>query len=207
VFFFVCGTEVGKQCIFWVICLACLAQDNVTACNQIHCTGAPETHLIKSPAIKNSKVGQNSEWKQERNINSDLDQCLLCKAMSTAVNMVYYYLNGSEKSFPPEVEYFCIALEEPYIVQCGNMALAYSKEMWHFIRNQGLDSIDVCGKLKFCNSTVSTTSQVVWKQPLVLESRLNWLKWMMTNCTLNFFKEFFLFFPLSQDHLYILYIV
>jgi hypothetical protein len=112
--------------------------DNVTACNQIHCTGAPETHLIKSPAIKNSKVGQNSEWKQERNINSDLDQCLLCKAMSTAVNMVYYYLNGSEKSFPPEVEYFCIALEEPYIVQCGNMALAYSKEMWHFIRNQGL---------------------------------------------------------------------
>ena len=35
-------------------------------------------------------------------MNSDLDQCLLCKAMATGVNMVFYYLNGSEVS---EVEF------------------------------------------------------------------------------------------------------
>jgi hypothetical protein len=150
--------------------------DNVTACNQIHCTGAPETHLIKSPAIKNSEGEPNiSEWKQERSINSELDQCLLCKAMSTAVNMVYYYLNGSEKSFPPEIEYLCTALEETYVRQCANMAIKYSKEMWHLMLNQGLDSIDICGKLKYCNSTVSITSQPVREQPLSLDSLVNGL--------------------------------
>ena len=45
-----------------------------------------------------SEQEQKLNWKSELGIESELDQCLLCKAMSTMVNVVFYYLNTTEVS-------------------------------------------------------------------------------------------------------------
>ena len=45
-----------------------------------------------------SELEQKLNWKSELRIKSELDPCLLCKAMSTMVNVVFYYLNTTEVS-------------------------------------------------------------------------------------------------------------
>ena len=44
------------------------------------------------------ELEQKLNWKSEWRIESELDPCLLCKAMSTMVNVVFYYLNTTEVS-------------------------------------------------------------------------------------------------------------